>query len=227
MRRAGSSCKDPYRNAARTYDLLIGTVNISVKRERRKLAPPRSGIRVLDVGCGTGSDLQMYARVGGLVYGVDLSPAMLQVARKRLGASADLRLASALELPFEDDFFDLVLSTYTLHEMTYRERAAAVWEMMRVVKIEGRVLLTDYLPRRFRSPAGWISAMLIFVFEFTAGREHFRSGRDFIRRGGLDGLVRRCSVRVERRQVIGGGNIAFHLLRKQAGGVVKGKDLVP
>ena len=89
---------------------------------------------MLDVGCGTGADLELYSRVGCDVYGVDMSPAMLRAARRRLGDRADLCLCSAAQLPFKDKFFDLVLSTYTLHEIAYEDRSSVILEMMRVVK---------------------------------------------------------------------------------------------
>jgi hypothetical protein len=69
--------------------------------------------------------------------------------------------------------------------------------------------------RRFRIPEGWISAILIFIFEYFAGREHFTNGRDFIRRGGIHRLVRRLSLDVEKMTVASGGNIALYLLRLQ------------
>lgn len=116
--------KDPYRNSAAIYDLVIGSLNVALKRERQRLAPPIPGIKVLDIGYGTGTDLD--------VYGVDVSPVMLREARRRLGDHADLRLCSAAQLPFKDKFFDLVLSTYTLHEIPYEDRPSFILEMMRV-----------------------------------------------------------------------------------------------
>ena len=204
--------KDPYRNSAGIYDLVIGSLNSALKRERRRLAPPIRGMKVLDVGYGTGTDLELYSQVECDVYGVDVSPAMLRVARRRLGDHADLRLCSAAQLPFKDEFFDLVLSTYTLHEIPYEDRSSVILEMMRVVKSNGRILLTDYLPGPFRFPDGWINAMLIYILERSAGREHYNNGRDFLRRGGLRGLVKHSCLHVEEQMVVRGGNIAFFLL---------------
>jgi ubiquinone/menaquinone biosynthesis C-methylase UbiE len=204
--------KDPYRNSAKLYDLFVGTLNTALKRERRRLAPPAPGKRVLDIGCGTGADLGLYRRSGCEVAGVDLSPAMLAVARRRLGDSADLRMCSGKMLSFPDCSFDLVLATYLLHELPSEDRPAVIREMMRVVKREGRILLTDYLPGPFRFPLGWINAMVIYIFERAAGRTHFENGRDFLRRGGLTGLVRRSGLRVVVQKPVGGGAIGFSLL---------------
>ena len=204
--------KDSYRKSAAVYDLVIGSLNVALKRKRRRLAPPIRGMKVLDVGCGTGTDLEMYSQAGCDVHGVDVSPAMLRVARRRLGERADLRLCSATQLPFEEEFFDLVLSTYTLHEISYEERSSVILEMMRVVKSSGRILLTDYLPGPFRFPYGWIVEMLTYILERSAGREHYNNSRDFMRRGGLRGLVDHSCLNVEEQTVVSGGNIGFFLL---------------
>ena len=207
--------KDPYRNSVKIYDLVIGSFNTALKRKRQRFAPPIRGMKMLDVGCGTGADLELYSRVGCDVYGVEVSPAMLRAARRRLGDRADLCLCSAAQLPFKDKFFDLVLSTYTLHEIPYEDRSSVILEMMRVVKSNGRILLTDFLPGPFRFPDGWINEMLNFIAERLAGRQHYKNGRDFIRRGGLRGLVEHSRLKVERQTVVGGGNIAFFLLSTQ------------
>ena len=203
---------DPYRNSASLYDYVVGPLNIILRRARTRLAPPIAGMRVLDVGCGTGADLQRYSQAGCDVYGADLSPAMLEVAQKKLGDSAELRLCDAAQMSFPENFFDLVLSTFTLHEMPWEKRPSAVREITRVVKRDGRLLLTDFHPGPYRFPDGWSGRALILLLELMAGREHFDNGRDFLRRGGLQGLIGPCSLETERTAMVGRGNIAFLLL---------------
>ncbi len=109
-------------------------------------ADPRSGERVLDVGCGTGIVArQVASRLGSssAVAAVDLSPNMLAVARAaaaREGVVVDWREASAEELPFTAGSFDLVLSQFAL--MFFAHRPAALAEIRRVVSGNGRVLLS-------------------------------------------------------------------------------------
>lgn len=203
---------DPYRNTASLYDHVVGPLTIILRPVRTRLAPPIPGVKVLDVGCGTGADLQLYSQAGCDVYGVDLSAAMLKVAQKKLGDSAELRLCDAAQTPFPANFFDLVLSTYTLHEMPREKRPSVIREMIRVVKGDGRLLLTDFHPGPYRFPDGWFGRALILLFELMAGREHFDNGRDFLRRGGLQGLIGPCPLETERTAMVGGGSIAFFLL---------------
>src|SRR6185436_5783510 len=65
------------------------------------------GERVLDVGCGSGVFLRLCADRGAHVAGLDGSPELLALARRRV-PEADLRLGDLQSLPFADDAFDLV-----------------------------------------------------------------------------------------------------------------------
>jgi ubiquinone/menaquinone biosynthesis C-methylase UbiE len=203
---------DPYKYSAPLYDFFAGRLSVFLDRTRMRLAPPLQGMNVLDVGCGTGSDLKLYHQAGCRVHGVDLSPAMLKVARRKLGKSADLRLCDAADMPYEDDFFDLVLATYTLHEMHYEHRPVVIREMTRVLKRDGRLLLIDFLPGPFSFPGGWMIRSLILLLEIMSGREHLNNGRDFLRRGGLLGLINHAQMNIESTISLGAGNIGFFLV---------------
>src|SRR4051812_28244763 len=67
------------------------------------------GRRVLDVGCGAGTDLARFAKGGAIVTGVDISPSAIALARQNFGQqglTADLREADGEHLPFDDNTFD-------------------------------------------------------------------------------------------------------------------------
>lgn len=102
------------------------------------------GSAVLDVACGTGVLLGALRseREPGRLVGVDLSIAMLEVARRRLGPGVDLAEASAEGLPFGDRTFDLVVSTNAFHY--FRRPLAALGEMRRVLRPGGRLVLADW-----------------------------------------------------------------------------------
>jgi ubiquinone/menaquinone biosynthesis C-methylase UbiE len=138
---------------------------------------PAEDMHVLDVGCGTGTHLELYQRYKCRLYGIDLSPAMLEIARDRLGESAQLDLGDAADMPYTDDRFDLIICMISLHEMSPETRSAVLDEMMRVLKSDGRILLVDYHPGPYRPLQGWISKLIITVSELVAGREHWRNYR--------------------------------------------------
>ncbi|MFI1996349.1 class I SAM-dependent methyltransferase [Actinoplanes sp. NPDC020271] len=101
--------------------------------------------RVLDVGVGTGRTLPHYP-ADATVTGIDLSPAMLDHARRRataLGRAADLREGDAEHLPFGDASFDTVVCALAL--CTIPDPRAAIAEMRRVLVPGGRLLLLDHI----------------------------------------------------------------------------------
>jgi ubiquinone/menaquinone biosynthesis C-methylase UbiE len=208
------STSDPYRRTARFYDALTEPPNAVLRRIVLEMCPPRQGMKVLEVGCGTGTNLHLYDSAGCDVFGIDLSPAMLEVARGKLGERADLRLADAADMPYADDSFDLVTAFLTLHEMPAATRMAVMAEMVRVVHREGRLVLIDYRSGPIRFPKGWLFKALIVSMELAAGREHFRNYRDFLAREGLPGLIAAHGLSVETEKVVSAGNMLAYVARK-------------
>lgn len=71
------------------------------------------GQKLLDVGCGTGTDMEHYKKLGATVYGTDPSEEMVKIASEALPDSA-IKVLDSNTIPFEDGFFDIVLSKYAL-----------------------------------------------------------------------------------------------------------------
>jgi len=100
--------------------------------------------RVLDVACGTGTNFPHLPASVDLV-GVDVSPAMLRNARAeldRLGRDGTLRRMDAADLSVPDDSFDAVVSAFAT--CTFPDPVAALREMRRVCRPDGRVLLLEH-----------------------------------------------------------------------------------
>jgi ubiquinone/menaquinone biosynthesis C-methylase UbiE len=121
-----------------------------VEAALRAVPRPR---RVLDVGCGTGALLRALGeRLPPTVdlVGVDPAPTMIDVARASVGAGSNVRfeVASAEELPFPAEQFDLVVSTASFHHWV--DQAAGVAEAARVLRREGRLVLADHFAN------GWL-----------------------------------------------------------------------
>jgi len=204
--------KDPYKKIARTYDRYVEPSIAVIRHIGMKMYPPREGIHVLDVGCGTGTNLMLYHEAGCNVFGIDLSPTMVEVAQKKLGDRAEIRLGDASKMPYSDDSFDLVTGFLTLHEMPSQIRPAVISEMVRVMKHGGRILLIDYHLGPIRFPKGWMYKAIILFFEIMAGRKHFRNYRDFLSRNCLPNLISTKNLRVSNEKIVSGGNIALFLL---------------
>ncbi len=145
-------------HSAEVYELGVellfrGTADVM----RRQIIPPISAlvrerggadqVRLLDVGCGTGRTLHQLARAHPTMrlYGIDLSPAYIKLARRRLADVDEVALAvdNAEALPFADATFDAATSVYLFHELPRNARRNVVRELARVVKPGGLVVLED------------------------------------------------------------------------------------
>lgn len=104
-------------------------------------AAARRGARVLDIGCGPGHLVERLADRGLEVTGVDLDPAMIARARRRLGDRARLLTADVANLPLPDAEFDLVVSTLSMHH--WANPQAGLVEIARVLKPDGGALIFD------------------------------------------------------------------------------------
>lgn len=105
---------------------------------------PAPGMRLLDVGCGSGVLLErLRARCpGAQLHGLDLSSGMLERARQRLGDDVELAEGRAAELPWPDNSFDGVISSSMFHYL--RNPVAALREWRRVVRPGGCVRVVDW-----------------------------------------------------------------------------------
>jgi ubiquinone/menaquinone biosynthesis C-methylase UbiE len=203
---------DPYARLAARYDRSVGSAAALLRTRGMMIFPPREGLKVLDVGCGTGEQLASYAKPGCELIGIDLSPSMLEVASRKLASSARLLLEDATHMSFPDASFDLVTCVLALHEMPAEDRPHVVAECRRVTKSGGHILLIDFHYGPYQFPRGWFYKLFILWAEIGAGREHFSNYRDFIANRGLDSLVESARVSVETRFVFETGIAAIYLL---------------
>ncbi|HET6167339.1 MAG TPA: methyltransferase domain-containing protein [Marmoricola sp.] len=138
-------------SVAGLVDYLDGATGVARvlagKRARAALLTPVPGLRVLDVGCGTGDSLRLLAeRVdpGGSAVGVDVSSALLDVGRERAGLegwSAEWVHADAAALPFDDGEFDGCLVERVLQHVDSPQ--AVVAETLRVTRPGGTVVIAE------------------------------------------------------------------------------------
>lgn len=116
-----------------------------------ELAGVKPGDKVLDVACGTGSltmTAESYARPGGKVYGIDASPEMIEVAKKKAVRSKSevaFEIGLIEKLDFPDATFDVVISRLAIHHLPDDLKRKAFVEILRVLKPGGRVLITDFV----------------------------------------------------------------------------------
>ncbi len=140
------------RDADRSERWLLGT-------DHRPWACARAVGRTLEVAIGTGMNLPHYPR-GVDLTGVDLTPEMLALARRRsadIGVPVTLTEGDAQALPFGDATFDSVLCTYAMCSVP--DERATVLEMRRVLKPRGRLILVDHI-RSSVLPLFWLQRLM-------------------------------------------------------------------
>ena len=135
-----------YARLAHVYDLFFGAI-LQPGRERAVRAiQSKPGLRVLELGIGTGLTAPLYSR-DWTVVGVDLSPAMLRQAQKRLiqlGLTQTVTLleADGAHLPFDDDSFDVVLVPYVMSVVPDPLNVGR--ELRRVCRPAGQIILLNH-----------------------------------------------------------------------------------
>jgi ubiquinone/menaquinone biosynthesis C-methylase UbiE len=171
---------------SRIYDLVARKL---LRRVYRRLAAdiaeaaPQSGA-VLDVGTGPGVLLAEIARRRPdlQLTGIDLSADMVAAANRNLshlGASATARVADVIDLPFPDQSFDLIVSSFSLHHWDNPE--AAVPELARVLRPGGRLCVYDFQHAPFDALAAAARTTSLFA-KHPPQSTLIRTGVPFFRR---------------------------------------------
>ncbi|SCF03359.1 Ubiquinone/menaquinone biosynthesis C-methylase UbiE [Micromonospora viridifaciens] len=156
---------------APSYDRQIAFVEKIQFGGGREWLGARAHGRLLEVAIGTGRSLPHYPP-DITVTGVDLSPAMLDIARQHaraLGRAVDLHEGDAEHLPFPDASFDTVVCALSLCSIP--DPATAIAEMKRVLVPGGRLLLLDHIGSTWPPIHG--AQWLLERITIRAAGEHF------------------------------------------------------
>jgi ubiquinone/menaquinone biosynthesis C-methylase UbiE len=175
-----------YEGKARSYDRWLTAYErmMGIGGQRDRLLSLARG-RVLEIGVGTGRSLAGYP-VDAQITGIDISPAMLQIAESRateLGRAVDLRTGDAQALEFADSSFDTVVAVLVLSAVPDQHRALS--EIKRVLRPGGRLLILDHARSTIRT-VRWMQRAVDPLLARYA-RWHFsRDPLDAARSGGFE-----------------------------------------
>jgi len=149
--RSKEQAKSTYDRISRWYDLLAGGFEGKHRTAGIRKLNPSQGDVILEVGFGTGhSILALADAVGtsGKVYGIDISPAMLDITRSRVEKAGYtgrvvLKSGDAAQLPFDPGFFDGVFMSFTLELFDTPEIPVVLSECQRVLRGGGRICVVS------------------------------------------------------------------------------------
>jgi ubiquinone/menaquinone biosynthesis C-methylase UbiE len=140
--------RDDYAKVAWFYNLWSRLTESKAARVELQLAGIKDGEQVLEVAVGTGRVFSEIVRRNGAGHseGIDLSESMLRRARHVMRAVPhdryELRTGSAYKLPFESHTFDLLVNNFMLDLLPAEDFATILSEFRRVLKPEGRIVLS-------------------------------------------------------------------------------------
>lgn len=163
--------REVWERAAPQYDRAMSCYERGFLADSREWIGSRARGRVLEVAIGTGRSLGFYP-AGIQLVGIDLAPAMLDVARSRaadLGVDVELIEGDAERLPFDDASFDTVVSELALCSVPNPARAIA--EMARVLRPGGSLLLLDHVGSTW--PPVYALQWLVERITIRTAGEHF------------------------------------------------------
>ena len=154
----------------------------------------QDGSSVIDVGCGTGRLCFQLANKCSKVTGVDLSSKNIFVANNIL---SDQKLsnvnfihtdASALtkQIPGK---YDYSIITYAIHEMPPEERIAVINQLKLV---SDKIIIGEYAVQKKSK----LWDILNELVEFSAGKDHYKNYKLFLRSGGVNSLIKQCGLRI-------------------------------
>lgn len=159
------------------FDFICELIGFDKKYRRQILDAlhlPNKKIRVLDVGCGTGTLAVELKKEKPLieVYGVDPDEKILALARKKItknNVTVHLKQAFAQKLPFPDNHFDAAYSSLVWHHIPGHAKQDCFNEVFRVLKKGGRFVLSDF----GKPKHGWIPSYAHFARFFEDGKANY------------------------------------------------------
>ena len=143
--------------------------------------------RVLEIGVGSGLNFALYGKQVEFVYGIDPSPRLLSIARRRAAASGvpvELLLGSATAIPLADNVIDTIVMTWTLCSIP--DPLAALREMRRVLKPNGNLCFVEHGLSPEPSVERWQHRLTPPWRRIAGGCHLDRKMDDLIRQAGFD-----------------------------------------
>lgn len=101
---------------------------------------------ILEIGVGTGNLASKFLKDNCNIVGIDQSREMLLVAKEKY-PNLKVRLGEFLKIPYDNKYFDFIVSTYAFHHLNKKEKSVAIEEMIRVLKDNGNIIIGDLMFR--------------------------------------------------------------------------------
>ena len=160
------------------YDFLNHLLSLNIDRKWRKklvgLSSSPADARILDICTGTGDIVIEFAKnnSSSQCFGIDLSEEMLAIAQRKIGKAGlnrriRLMQADAMDIPFDEGFFDAVFIGFGLRNLP--DCTKGIQETIRVLRKGGKVFILEFSPRQ-NGLTGWFYKIYLkFVVPVIGG----------------------------------------------------------
>ena len=199
---------EEYKYTSKVYDILLYPFVHTIRNKIVDVIKCYKYNSILDVCCGTGDQMKLLKRNGINSEGIDISHDMLNVAQTGK-IKVKCRYENAANTSYDDGQFELVMTSFALHEKDNVTAKQIIKEMIRISNKD--LLIVDY---ELSKKTSLISKWLIYSIEWIAGKEHYRNFKSYINLGGLDGLLHNIKFDTIEKHYFGSGGVVLVVLRK-------------
>ncbi len=194
------------------YDASFGLLLRRIHRRIAKIAGRHGCRQVIDLGCGTGAQCIVLHNNKFDVTGVDMSPKMLEVARKKSSPEIDYIRGDIEKTGFEDGSFDCAIISFVIHMNSTENERTILDEAKRIVREGGIIVITDYgMPSTFK---GRVAELLVKIIENLAIGEHKKNYRRYMENGAMDFIIKENDISVVERHGFYSGVIETIVAKK-------------
>ncbi|RLF45875.1 MAG: hypothetical protein DRN17_01645 [Thermoplasmata archaeon] len=168
------------------YDASFDVFLRRIQRRVVKIADRHKCGRIVDLGCGTGSQCVLLHNKKFDVTGIDLSSKMLEIARKK-NAEISFLQRDITSTGFPDSHFDCAIISFVLHMNSEKNERKILNEAKRIIRHDGMIVITDYgIPSTFK---GKIAELPLKIIENLALEDHKKNYRKYMERGALEYII--------------------------------------
>lgn len=188
------------------YDLFFGILLRKIQKNILDIVFRYKCFKIVDFGCGTGMQLSLLNKNGFDAIGIDISPLMIKAAKRK---NINCILGDISNTPFPSSYFDCLNISFVLHPNNFENRNKILEEMKRIIKKDGLLILTDYcIPRKK------FASFIIKIIEGFATKEHTSNYYDYMKRGAINGIIKKLNLKVEEMHEFYNGAVKTIVLMK-------------
>lgn len=147
IKKSSNSIQNLFNHISGYYDFMNNIISLGlhkfVKSEALRLLDIKDNSKILDLCCGTGDNMEIIQKKYKNIEltGLDFSEKMVEIAKKK-NINAEFVISSAENIPFNNDSFDIVVSSFGLRNV--QDKQKVIDEIFRVLKKDGKFLHLDF-----------------------------------------------------------------------------------